>query len=79
MADQRPYYMIDGPYTIMALCREDIRRITFVVFNPLMAFHIHIPLPMDDAVVAEVGQAPVPEDAKDKTGDTNHDLVTDNK
>ena len=66
------YYIIDEPYTIVVLFREDLCRVTFVVLNPLMVFAVDVPVPKDDA---EVGEGAVLADSKD--GDL--ELVADNE
>ena len=57
MADHGiPYFIIDGPYTIVVLFRGNLYRVMFVALNPLMVFAVDVPVPNDDAEVAKVGK-----------------------
>ena len=67
------YYLVNGPCNILVLFIEGLRRITFVLLNPLMVFGGNVP-GVDEIV--EVNKGHAGEDAEDR-GDP--DLVGDNK
>ena len=55
------YYLVNGPYNILVLFSEDLRRITFVLLNPLKVFGVDIPRV---AEIVEVDEFHDREDAK---------------
>ena len=71
------YYLVNGLQRVIVLYNEEPPRITFILLDPIiLVFVVDVPIPLaEEALVAKVGKAAVPEDAKD----ADPELVADNK